>query len=368
VYLGPRTKTSTSLGAENRDKDKDQKDVSGVSQGNAEVAGPEAVRPLTGNYVKDFPEDFSASWAEHYKMEKEHQKEEMPLERLEPAMSRAADDNISTQHPPLESHATQSSSSTSRPKPGHRTAEEEDAYHHAASAPEPAAVTLYKILAYDHHTRTIVKADASSTVMDSVEQMTPAEVLPRVHKPAKFLPHFAPLQAQGYEVISGSGDVLIFRKVREATEPGSVFMWGATGRSVPDTAGKSSGAQGGMSVNPIDMMGSEPVIPNIGNFTSPTGYVNYEPDLLSGDGESGTRVKPPPPFRNGAGVAKGEKTAGSAAGNASGSGKSKAKGTRLLWRTTVGAGYMAALFYGGSVLADYFATGGEAGGGPKGTL
>jgi hypothetical protein len=79
--------------------------------------------------------------------------------------------------------------------------------------PEP---TIYKILAYDPTMQSISTADTTSIVADSASPLTPAEVLLRLSNPTKFFPHFEPLQAQGYEIVSGSGDVLVFRKVRPA--------------------------------------------------------------------------------------------------------------------------------------------------------
>ncbi|TQV92701.1 serine-threonine rich protein [Cordyceps javanica] len=77
----------------------------------------------------------------------------------------------------------------------------------------------YVVLAFDPETRTVNVAETSSftespsSSPSSSWQQTPAEAIMRLSHPAKFFPHFQPLQAHGYEIVSGRGDVLIFRKV-----------------------------------------------------------------------------------------------------------------------------------------------------------
>ncbi|CAI4214887.1 unnamed protein product [Parascedosporium putredinis] len=165
--------------------------------------------------------------------------------------------------------------------------------------PAPSETNRYRILVHDPATGTISTADATSVAADHNEVLTPSQIMPRLANPAKFLPHFDVLQSQGYEAVSGSGDVLVFRKVREPTEPGTVFLRRTAAGSASASAhlAGSGTASQAPAINPIDMMGSESVTPAIGNFTSPTGYVSYDHDLSFGGGESGFVVKPPPPFR-----------------------------------------------------------------------
>ncbi|KAG5946400.1 hypothetical protein E4U59_003935 [Claviceps monticola] len=75
----------------------------------------------------------------------------------------------------------------------------------------------YKILAYDPSTQSISIAETSSGVSDTSTPASPADILPRVSNPAKFFPFFSKLHAEGYEIASGGGDVLVFRKVRPGT-------------------------------------------------------------------------------------------------------------------------------------------------------
>jgi hypothetical protein len=201
-------------------------------------------------------------------------------------------------------------------------------------APEP---TLYKILAYDPTMQMVNIAETTSIVPDNATALPPAEVLLRLSNPTKFFPHFGPLQAQGYEIVSGSGDVLVFRKVRDAV-PEPVVMAAAPPR-----------------VNPIDMMGSRPILPNTGNFASPTGFVNY--DSLAIDGAEN---KPPPPFRSMIDVRREEPVF-------SGPKKEQKKPKqRLLRRMVVGGVWVAGIAYAIGVVGEYFSTGGFDGLGPKG--
>ena len=91
-----------------------------------------------------------------------------------------------------------------------------------AASPVLQASGLYKILAYDSSTLQISMATTTSSLYASASgsgdvesPLHPTEVLSRLNNPAKFLSYFQGLQDEGYEIISGSGDILVFKKVRE---------------------------------------------------------------------------------------------------------------------------------------------------------
>lgn len=327
---------------------------------------------MTGNYVQDFPEDFSATWTGRFRPETSVDNKPS-TERLEPALSRAGESSaVSTPktegtEPAVEPrtthdelieqirgiyldsnaaievmppHSTSTASQSSSGKPESSKTE----YHSEKAERYP---DVYKILVYNSKTETVDSADATSVVPDDMAVLTPAEAVTKLSNPAKFLPHFGPLQSQGFEIVSGEDDVLVFRKTRDATEPGTVFLRGTRYASLPEPKATSPG------VNPIDMMGSESVVPNTGNFASPTGYANYG-ELERGE-KGVPKRKPPPPFRDASEVDYEE----------------EAKGKRrpgVLWRASVGAVWVAGLAYGGSVVGDYFTTGGENGKGSRGRL
>ncbi|KAK1768152.1 hypothetical protein QBC33DRAFT_45870 [Phialemonium atrogriseum] len=205
------------------------------------------------------------------------------------------------------------------------------------AAPEP---TLYKILAYDPTMQAIDIAETTSIVSDSASPLTPAEVLLRLSNPAKFFPHFGPLQAEGFEIVSGSGDVLVFRKVRPATaEPMQQEM------SAP-------------SINPIDMTGGLREFPSpvTSRFASPTGFVNYDlPPLRESPSEAAPRFVSGIDVRREEPVFSGSKTEPE--------GKPKRK---LPKRIVVGAAWVAGISYALGVMGEYFKTGGVDGKGPRG--
>jgi hypothetical protein len=214
-----------------------------------------------------------------------------------------------------------------------------------ASSPEP---TLYKILAYDPIMQTIKMAETTSVTSDTSSALTPAEVLLRLSNPTKFFPHFQPLQSQGYEIASGSGDVLVFRKVREGTPIAGIQSGAApAASSVP---------HGRKVVNPIDGMQSVPQ-PTTGNFASPTGFVNHD---LPSDHPfiSGIDVRREEPVFSGRRT---EWQDGDDVKEEPGR-TSKKFGRGLL----VGAAWVAACSYAVGVVAEFFKTGGTDGKGPVG--
>ncbi|KAM3076982.1 hypothetical protein ACMFMG_003550 [Clarireedia jacksonii] len=198
----------------------------------------------------------------------------------------------------------------------------------ASENPEP---TLYKILAYDPTMQTINIAETTSIVTDNASALTPAEVLLRLSHPAKFFPHFKPLQSQGYEIISGSGDVLVFRKVRSGAPPALV-----------DDIKKKT-------INPIDGMQVA-----TGNFASPTGFVNHD-----------LPVSTEPPFKSNIDVRREESVfSGKSSWNETTTPKAK-KGGKLK-RVLLGGAIVGGGSYAVGVVSEFFRTGGMDGKGPQG--
>lgn len=241
------------------------------------------------------------------------------------------------------------------------------------SSANPSVPMIYKILAYDPTMQMINTAETTSIVADSASPLTPAEVLLRLSNPSKFFPHFGPLQAQGYEIVSGSGDVLVFRKVRDAAAKSS----GEPAEAAPATPAASADKPPASTsepppsppgpVNPIDLMGRRPFAPSnnpAGNFASPTGYVNYDlpPLEQAAASPSSSAQSEPPRFRSGIDVRREEPVfSGAKAAEKKGSSK-KSLGKRVV----VGAVWVAGLSYALGVMGEYFQTGGIDGMGPKG--
>jgi hypothetical protein len=184
--------------------------------------------------------------------------------------------------------------------------------------------SAFKILVLDPQTRSISSVDATAASQDSSPLTTAAKAMGGLTHPHQFLGHLPRLQAEGYEPVSGSGNVLILRKVKDT----------------------SKAATGGPAINPVDLMG---------NFASPTGYVNYE--TVREDGHD----KPEPPFRSNITVRREEPVFSG--------GKSRQQGRprrRLVKRVLMGTVWVGGVAYAVGVLGEYFSTGGFDGIGPKG--
>lgn len=332
---------------------------------------------LTGNYVRDFPEDFSRSWtnivAESSKAE--DSKYQSPqgddveaasfdesFPKLEPALNRASafksqrvagkqglPDMYSTEPQGLElSYSEECGGKQTWPSYVRSYGTASDAAADAAASEsvstsakeELREPVVYKILAYDPTMQTINTAETTSVVPDSATPLTPAEVLLRLSNPTKFFPYFSPLQKEGYEIVSGSRNVLVFRKVREAeVTPFTPTIEKPTTYQAPK-------------VNPIDMMGSDPVVPSAYS-SSPTGYLNY--DYPGAEAED----KPPPPFS----AVRRRNTISCDRQDFEAPRRPKKRRARKI---LLGAAWVGGISYAIGVVGEYFKTGGEDGRGPKG--
>lgn len=375
---------------------------------NQEVDEPQ--RKLTGSYVRDFPEEFEKSWTQTlssmpakaetmYETEAPIESEAMDggLEgafgrpspsRIEPALDRCGNTkaavgqhNHGTEEPegpettsteeagdgtqPLESardakdgmqintEIQGDTSKAGKDQVKSNTADESLEETSTTSETEPV---LYKILAYDPIMQNINIAETTSFVPDFTSALSPADALLRLSHPTKFFPHFASLEAEGFEIASGSGDVLVFRKVRPS-KPGQAQETRAesTSPAVEQPPSLES------SINPIDMTGRPIVVsPASANFASPTGYVKYE-NLPETEAD---KLPPPPPprvtyninLRREEPVFSGPKQR--VYGDQK---KRKSLGHRLL----IGGVWVAGVSYGLGVVSEYFTTGGMDGMGPQ---
>ncbi|PGG99249.1 hypothetical protein AJ79_08612 [Helicocarpus griseus UAMH5409] len=81
------------------------------------------------------------------------------------------------------------------------------------TTPKPSQ---YRVLAYDSLTMEVKDVGISSGHSgsgDIAQQLHPTEALTRLNHPSRFLDYFPLLEAQGYEIVSGGGDILIFKRV-----------------------------------------------------------------------------------------------------------------------------------------------------------
>lgn len=372
-----------------------------VKSAKARAANTESEGHLTGNYVRDFPEEFEKSWTEtlstgltetaqpDYEFVFESQNMDGGLEgafgrpppaKIQPALDRHFNeqqpkatlgigsensDKNSAQEAKTEdaNSASGTANSPAHVKPSHDISAPadkgiepttSDTIHHEP-ATEP---TLYKILAYDPTMQKIEIAETSSFVPDTASALTPADALLRLSHPTRFFPHFGPLQAEGYEIISGTGDVLVFRKVRSQVSKGIP----AEQNSVPEHSVPAAGESAAVEtrINPIDMTGMPRFSPASANFASPTGYVNYEniPETAA------SKLPPPPPrIKYNIDVHREEPVfSGPKARIDDKRSKKPGLGKRLI----VGGVWVAGISYALGVISEYFTTGGMDGLGPKG--
>ncbi|KZN92851.1 hypothetical protein EN45_030140 [Penicillium chrysogenum] len=77
----------------------------------------------------------------------------------------------------------------------------------ASQSPSPK----FHILAFDASTSRVSATQADS-FFGVDEDGRPSEILSRLHNPAKFLPYFEKMQEDGYEIATGGGNILVFRK------------------------------------------------------------------------------------------------------------------------------------------------------------
>jgi len=313
---------------------------------------PETAQGLTGHYVRDFPEEFSRSWSTENSASKSTL---LPADAASSVAQAAEPCPVAPQtprpasalEPALERYRSRPENGTSvGNSPGGNDTSMAAAGTPADIGPGP---TLYKVLVYDPTMQCINTAETTSTVPDSSSPLTPAEVLLRISNPSKFLPHFGPLQAQGFEIVSGAGDVLIFRRVGEV-----VSQSGQSDNTVNTTIATTAGTIATSvatstrpPVNPIDMTGGlRDYTVAAGRFASPTGFVNY--DL-------------PPRFNSGIEVHREEPVFSGPKEEPGKRGK-----TSLPKRLALGALWVAGASYSLGVVGEYFRTGGANGKGPKG--
>ncbi|KAI3395950.1 hypothetical protein diail_661 [Diaporthe ilicicola] len=346
-------------------------------------------RQFTGNYVRDFPEEFDKSWTETLAtapLETNQPYDESMFESqnmdggLEGGFGRPSPIKI---QPALDRHLDETNGEIGNEQGDLKTTERKDTsyvqppayvkHHGGDSAPaekETEAATpeiinhdavgeptLYKILAYDPTMQKIEVAETSSFVPDTASALTPADALLRLSHPTRFFPHFAPLKAEGYEIISGTGDVLVFRKVRpEVSKP-------AEHKPLHDQLATSTDDSEPVEtrINPIDMTGRPRFSPASANFASPTGYVNYDniPDTAA------SKLPPPPPkIKYNIDVHREEPVFSGPKARTSDGDKGKKKG--LGKRLVLGGVWVAGVSYALGVVTEFFTTGGMDGKGPVG--
>lgn len=88
-----------------------------------------------------------------------------------------------------------------------------------AQAPEPQrSFSEFRILSFDASISQVSSANAD-LFFGAQEDVRTSDILSRLHTPAKFLPYLEMMQRDGYEIATGGGDILVFRKINDAHLP-----------------------------------------------------------------------------------------------------------------------------------------------------
>ena len=74
---------------------------------------------------------------------------------------------------------------------------------------------MYKIVAYDAGNDMMSTATTTSNFTGAESAISISDAMKDLYAPAKFLPHFAGLQGEGYQVVYGAKDLVVLRKLKE---------------------------------------------------------------------------------------------------------------------------------------------------------
>ncbi|KAF7122421.1 hypothetical protein CNMCM5793_000446 [Aspergillus hiratsukae] len=129
----------------------------------------------------------------------------------------------------------------------------EEQYNQVQVSPNDSwATTTYRVLVYDPSSSQVMEAETSSSLQSTAKLLSPAEVLSRLSHPAKFVPYLAKMHNDGYEIVSGGEDIIVFR---QASKSGSVIRDGlaaqlASAQSDHDEDIRAATAPSDVSPNP----------------------------------------------------------------------------------------------------------------------
>ncbi|KAI9720259.1 MAG: hypothetical protein M1812_003077 [Candelaria pacifica] len=217
---------------------------------------------------------------------------------------------------------------------------------------------MYKILAYDWYTGKMTTADTTSSHGRKEKALSPSSVLLRINRPTKFFPYITSMQADGYEIVSGKDDMLVFQKMRDAT----VALPGTSSNTEPEPfanqtqplmASTQDQSQRGTSAtsSPSPIVNTTVFPPPLSQQPSPkpsaasaSNKVTREEDVFSASSR------------------KWQDTTNHNDNTSSKKGGIRKAGRRVLW---VGI-WTAGCAYAVGVVAEYFRTGGANGLGPQG--
>lgn len=82
-------------------------------------------------------------------------------------------------------------------------------------AAQPKPTEDYRILIYDSSSLKVRDAGISSSQLADFTPLHPAEAISRLNNPSQFIDFLPRLSAEGYEIFSAGGDMIVFKRARE---------------------------------------------------------------------------------------------------------------------------------------------------------
>lgn len=226
---------------------------------------------------------------------------------------------------------------------------------------EPVRPATYKILAYDPSSSQVTDAEVTSSAYSAEETpLSPEDVFSYLNNPAKFLPYLSQLDAEGYEVVSGTGDVLVFKKVR----PSASTLDGSVPAPVTPLA-ESSSQMAHPEKESIDQVEGDPTVPHPDPFSSsspsssPT-MVHRQETVFTGGPPNWSPHPPPPP------VDPDHPKTGHSSSSTGNGDKKESFLHKTSRRVLLTGAATAGTCYAIGVVSEYFRTGGQDGKGPEG--
>jgi hypothetical protein len=209
-----------------------------------------------------------------------------------------------------------------------------------------------RILAFDSASSQVVCGETTSSMHANEPIRHAADVLLQLNKPAKFLPYFAEMKSDGYEIVSGGGDILIFRKTVTSGSENAMTESADIEHLRLSTDGKAGSAA------------DSPSQPSPNTDRSSSRIVNRQETVFTGGPPNWSPYHPPsssiPPTSVAAPELQYTQTEPS---TKSSTASRLGKGLRRIVLSGVAT---AGTFYAIGVVCEYFLTGGQDGLGPEG--
>ncbi|QKX54864.1 uncharacterized protein TRUGW13939_01954 [Talaromyces rugulosus] len=216
---------------------------------------------------------------------------------------------------------------------------------------------LYRVLAYDPSTSEVVIAETTSSIHATGATLPPSEVMLSINNPAKFLPYFAKMKNDGYEIVSGGDNILVFRKGPFGSGSDFISTQSAPSRISNMPMGSQAEAKANTLSNADDLIQPIKAEPNpSSNSTTTTTprIVRRQETIYTGGPPNWSPYPPPSPSYNLDEEISSLKT------------KSESSFGKTIRRVFLTGFATAGVLYAVGVVCEYFRTGGQDGLGPEG--